>query len=743
MLRAPMVTRATKATSGDASNASSATGEKKKKPAKRKSVAVDPASTLDALRVSAAALTRPLVKELSARVREQGVVVLPLVAACLARHGADVTCALLFAGALAGQAPDAADVMRVLPDMSEPTLLASLVACASGDRVTALLDAAESGRASDEREALALYLAVHLAPTGEPASRLRTLLRLHARRELYEDASALIALAAIALGDADVTRVASRWLPDAQFPEWKKLDRDLRRALVGPLDEALPEWAPPKVVSGITVRRVVEKVGRNDPCPCGSGKKYKKCHEAGDAALLPAAEAKVAGMARTEYLERAAARMTIEDVQSMRAEDLERLDFAALAKLVLATVIRRLAAYGRWDAAERALDRLTSRADLEDPADTYRADFIGLAISAKAFDVATKMRARLDDQASLPAGDLLSLELVKPSADTIDLIEDIARAGLAEPKGEMLVELSHGLLDHLPALGIVVARGSLDPARTLDSNELLERIEEARDRLGLSPRDPAWDAFDELVDRDVARRVAAAADTEEKERLAAEADALRRRVSDASSHIATLERNLRAREDALRVGAGHETKSAPAVSPATGETAADAEQRRRMKQKIEDLKSQIAEGNRERADLRKQLATASDELAPSSHSPADRGSATGADETDEENDAADAAAAEEVGREVRVPAFAPSAAKGVGAAPPKVARDAIVLAAELAGGDAAAWRGCKRLLKPSPPVWSARVGIHFRLLFRPLDGRLDVLELIARKDFETVLKRYC
>jgi preprotein translocase subunit SecA len=25
-----------------------------------------------------------------------------------------------------------------------------------------------------------------------------------------------------------------------------------------------------------------EKVGRNDPCPCGSGKKYKKCHGAGE-----------------------------------------------------------------------------------------------------------------------------------------------------------------------------------------------------------------------------------------------------------------------------------------------------------------------------------------------------------------------------------------------------------------------------------------------------------------------------
>jgi uncharacterized protein YecA (UPF0149 family) len=26
-----------------------------------------------------------------------------------------------------------------------------------------------------------------------------------------------------------------------------------------------------------TVRRDGPKIGRNDPCPCGSGKKYKKC----------------------------------------------------------------------------------------------------------------------------------------------------------------------------------------------------------------------------------------------------------------------------------------------------------------------------------------------------------------------------------------------------------------------------------------------------------------------------------
>jgi preprotein translocase subunit SecA len=28
----------------------------------------------------------------------------------------------------------------------------------------------------------------------------------------------------------------------------------------------------------VTVTRAMPKVGRNDPCPCGSGKKYKHCH---------------------------------------------------------------------------------------------------------------------------------------------------------------------------------------------------------------------------------------------------------------------------------------------------------------------------------------------------------------------------------------------------------------------------------------------------------------------------------
>jgi hypothetical protein len=53
--------------------------------------------------------------------------------------------------------------------------------------------------------------------------------------------------------------------------------------------EALEGKTPHEVLGGRsllpqkveTVRRQEPKVGRNDPCPCGSGKKYKKCHGTG------------------------------------------------------------------------------------------------------------------------------------------------------------------------------------------------------------------------------------------------------------------------------------------------------------------------------------------------------------------------------------------------------------------------------------------------------------------------------
>jgi hypothetical protein len=57
--------------------------------------------------------------------------------------------------------------------------------------------------------------------------------------------------------------------------EWMKTPREgLEGKTPGELLDGRP-LIPQKVE---TVRRSEPKVGRNDPCPCGSGKKYKKCH---------------------------------------------------------------------------------------------------------------------------------------------------------------------------------------------------------------------------------------------------------------------------------------------------------------------------------------------------------------------------------------------------------------------------------------------------------------------------------
>jgi preprotein translocase subunit SecA len=56
------------------------------------------------------------------------------------------------------------------------------------------------------------------------------------------------------------------------------------RAKVMAAGSAAAETSQPSTVP--VGRVVVGRLGRNDPCSCGSGKKYKKCHGAGGVAGL-------------------------------------------------------------------------------------------------------------------------------------------------------------------------------------------------------------------------------------------------------------------------------------------------------------------------------------------------------------------------------------------------------------------------------------------------------------------------
>ena len=75
------------------------------------------------------------------------------------------------------------------------------------------------------------------------------------------------------LADALPPRVRAAHKPS----EWRTLVRNAEAALPDTVARLVDYWsivrAPP-----ITIRREQPKVGRNDPCPCGSGKKFKLCH---------------------------------------------------------------------------------------------------------------------------------------------------------------------------------------------------------------------------------------------------------------------------------------------------------------------------------------------------------------------------------------------------------------------------------------------------------------------------------
>jgi len=63
--------------------------------------------------------------------------------------------------------------------------------------------------------------------------------------------------------------------PVKEMALWAAFTEEPRRGRDDDVDDVMP-WAPP----AHTYVRDGPKVGRNDPCPCGSGKKYKKCHGA-------------------------------------------------------------------------------------------------------------------------------------------------------------------------------------------------------------------------------------------------------------------------------------------------------------------------------------------------------------------------------------------------------------------------------------------------------------------------------
>ncbi len=95
------------------------------------------------------------------------------------------------------------------------------------------------------------------------------LFRSASNLESFENMLALLSRNARAVGPADLPAPGTPGVAPVSARPAAVADRDAAVATAPDEEIQLPK---------VTIRREVPKVGRNDPCPCGSGKKFKQCH---------------------------------------------------------------------------------------------------------------------------------------------------------------------------------------------------------------------------------------------------------------------------------------------------------------------------------------------------------------------------------------------------------------------------------------------------------------------------------
>ena len=660
--------------------------------------------------------TRPLVQKLAEDVRAGKMDPAAEVKRAWSADDAESVATFALAAAVAGQPMAAADVLDAVVLLDDLALGALLTQNVSGDRVKALVAAVERDDTTDERDALALYLAATFRKRKPPPARLLALVRTHARRGASTACGELLVAAAVALEDDEVRKVVGESFPDVSPRQALEAVAPIRAVMDRPILDELPDFAPPSLAAPIPLRRTEPKPGRNDPCPCGSGKKYKKCCQDKDAVAAADPEA-----AWRKQLEAAAPTLTAQQVADLRLADIASLPFEALLPPSRVAVYRQLLGHRRWEAAERVLEAMAARGE---DADGYRIELVDEAFRSRSLDVARKHAEQLREAGVVDSLVEAMLSVAAPSRASLSRLDALAVQGLRDAP-VVLLDVADALLAYYPALGVVAARGALTTAQPEDAAVFLELVEEARDRLGLPPGDPAAAIYDALEAMGEEAEAPASGE-QDLAQLTTEVQALRAHAREATARNQELEGQLKD----MRRGAAAAPSSNASPPPSGWES-----ERGELRDRISELKSLIAEGNTERADLRRQLAERVDRpLAPA---PVVAAAAPEAS-PDAERDPDEALRV----RGMMVPRFERGAEASLRDLPARIVRDALRVIADLCSGEGSVWREIKQLERISPPMYSVRVGIHYRILFRMEPGELQVAEIVAREGLLAAVRRF-
>ena len=638
--------------------------------------------------------------------------------------------ALLMAAFGARRPVDARHLPAAFPLLLLPDLVVAAALHARGDAVTACLSAARERATGWERQGLLLLVAAWLCKHRLPERPLPGELLAEARqlaREARTSELTLVSLHALerTVGSRELRSVLESVGPPLPPPVENAPLKGLVEPLAADPLATLPETNVVVLHEGGTLRRAVAKVGRNDPCPCGSGQKYKRCCFAQDQERLRHSTA-IPGVTSEELEAEPEPFLTAATLEDLRGHKLVRLRLERVPPSLQGRALERLALFQQWEALVSGWEMIGWRDDLSvgwemclhECGHHQRAD-----IAARL--VAVRGLAPTDE--AVPLGTRLLLARTRP-ADFLQLADAAVRPCLSDPRNLACVDVAYTFLNSdLPALGILVARGAATTAGSLDAIGLFDAIQSARDRLSLAPEDPSDWLF--------RKTPGGAGDTAgvnqadfEKARLQLEAaDTESRRLR---NELAEVRAQLERREKlAVRVPPQVPAAPAPAPPPDADLTA--------LRQRIEQLKGALKERHEERNALRRELTaalTAAEAARAAAPAPPDAGEAPpDAEET--------ALLAEETTslHPPRLPAFPDRFERHLAGLPDNVVRAALAAIGRLGAGEPAAFVGMRRL-RASHELCRVRIGADHRLLFRLHPHRLEIVELINRRDFERRLK---
>jgi hypothetical protein len=682
-------------------------------------------------------LTKAGVATVAELIQGFGTDVRSLIKAALEEKDGHTATVLMVGATMNGYRPETDELFSLLPYLGSMDLIGPLIGLCSGDRLKMLLESLESGRLSWERQAYIILISVLLLGNSPPPPSLLTQIRLSARLNLGPESGCILGLAAQRIADPATRLIAAPWIELASFPVAAKIIDKVQNSMGTMPAELLSETDEDRFQGAVVLRRTAPKVGRNDPCPCGSGHKYKKCCAEKDEARL-ADPSPVAGVTMSEYIERPESYLDLEQLSHLSVREIARLDYSQLNTLCAIAALRKLSLYRFWDEAESAMAELETRKNfpLDCAADDYRDELMQEAISAGAWEVFSRQASKIQDPQIL--NDFrMELDLHNLNPEIMSRLEKEVFENLQNSQHGGIIDLAYASLDQYPALGILFARAALDPTRSLDMEILLEEVERARDRLQLPPGDIAQDLYERLIDQDLSswneKDINSDAEMERLNSIAAEQ---RAHLKASSAKVAELEKRLGTQEKLLKQYKA-ENERIPKVKPLHS-APLESEDVKKLRNKIAELKGLISEGHKERSTLRIQLSEAAFRVEKAVLEKERKHGSTTDSDISFDGEELDATAPGRL--TTLIPAFKNKAGDAIRNAPKHLARQALQTVAGLAAGDNSLWSSCKKL-RSIPDVWSARIGIHYRLLFRFDSARtsLDISAFIHRRDLESTI----